>query len=53
MNFNQKYKNTPIEFFDNWAKKGKDKGMEKGHNDSVSFMIKKNKKRKKERCNRS
>tara|TARA_B100000700_G_scaffold322180_1_gene423074 strand:- start:2691 stop:3323 length:633 start_codon:yes stop_codon:yes gene_type:complete len=47
MNLNQKHKNTPIEFFDGWAKEGKDSGMEKGHFDSVSFMINKIKKEKK------
>ena len=47
MNLNQKYKNTPIEFFEAWAKEGKDRGMEKGHSDSVSFMINKIKKEKK------
>ena len=46
MNTIKKYKNTPIELFEDWAKKDKDKGMEKGHNDSVSFMIKKIKKEK-------
>ena len=53
MNTIKKYKNTPIELFEDWAKKDKDKGMEKGHNNSVSFMIKKNKKRKRKRKQRS
>ncbi len=35
------YNKTPIEFFDVWAKNGKDEGMEKGHNQAVEFMIKK------------
>ncbi len=41
------FKKTPIEFFDDWAKKNKDEGMEKGHNDSVLYMIEKIKKEKK------
>ena len=31
--------NKPIKLFDDWAKKNKDKGMEKGHSKSVDFMI--------------
>ena len=42
------FKKTPIEFFDDWAKENKDEGMEKGHNDSVLYMIEKIKKEKKE-----
>ncbi|MAV59461.1 MAG: hypothetical protein CMG07_05885 [Candidatus Marinimicrobia bacterium] len=34
------YATTPIELFNEWAKTGKDKGMETGHNNSVEFMIK-------------
>ena len=34
------YATTPIELFNEWAKTGKDKGMEIGHNNSVEFMIK-------------
>ena len=30
---------NPIDFFGNWAEIGKDEGMEKGHNNSVQFMI--------------
>ena len=33
------YPTTPIELFNEWAKTGKDKGMEIGHNKSVQFMI--------------
>lgn len=30
---------NPVEFFGNWAEIGKDEGMEKGHANSVQFMI--------------
>ena len=30
---------TPIDFFGKWAETGKDKGMEKGHAESVKFMV--------------
>tara|TARA_B100000029_G_scaffold235429_1_gene232576 strand:+ start:412 stop:1023 length:612 start_codon:yes stop_codon:yes gene_type:complete len=32
---------SAIELFSSWAEMGKDKGMEKGHNPSVEFMISK------------
>ena len=37
----KKKEKSPIEFFDDWAKKGKDVGMERGHKNSVTFMINK------------
>jgi len=40
---------NPIEFFGNWAEIGKDEGMEKGHNNSVQFMIDIIKRQKKEK----
>ena len=32
---------NPVEFFGNWAEIGKDEGMEKGHANSVQFMLNK------------
>ena len=37
-NFDKKYPSA-ISVFNQWAKKGKDKGMETGHFKSVSYML--------------